>query len=99
MPEFKAEVKVTIKKSILDPQGRAVENTLKRLGHSKIENLRVGKYIELTLTGERAEVESQLKDIAANVLSNPVMEDVSYELTEMQTAPLATNAYADAAPE
>ena len=86
MPEYRAEVKVTIKKSILDPQGRAVENTLKRLGHSNIENLRVGKYIELVLSGERADVEAQLEDIAANVLSNPVMEDVSYELSEMQPA-------------
>ena len=63
-----------------------MENTLKRLGHSNIENLRVGKYIELVLSGERADVEAQLEDIAANVLSNPVMEDVSYELSEMQPA-------------
>ena len=86
MPNFRAQVEVTIKKSILDPQGRAVQNTLKRLGHSNIENLRVGKHIELELTGERAEVEAQLEDIAATILSNPVMEDVRFELEELQPA-------------
>ena len=86
MPRFRAQVEVTIKKSILDPQGRAVENTLKRLGHDNLENLRVGKYIELELTGERAEVEAQLEDIAATILSNPVMEDVRFELEELQPA-------------
>lgn len=86
MPEFKAIVKVMIKKSILDPQGRAVESTLKRLGHSNIEDLRVGKHIELFLTGEQADVEAQLKDIASSVLSNPVMEDVSYSLEQLEPA-------------
>lgn len=84
MPEFKANVIVTIKPSILDPQGRATEKMLERLGHSNIEDLRVGKHITLTLSGERAEVEAQLKDIAENVLSNPVMEDVRFTLEELQ---------------
>lgn len=84
MPDYKAVVNVMIKKSILDPQGRAVEKTLKRLGHKNLENLRVGKHIELNLSGERAEVEKQLADIASNVLSNPVMEDVSFTLSELE---------------
>ena len=84
MPEFKAVVTVLIKPSILDPQGRAVENTLKRLGHANLSGLRVGKHIELVLSGERGELEAQLKDIATNVLSNPVMEDVHYVLSEVE---------------
>ncbi len=86
MPDYKAVVTVMIKKSILDPQGRAVEQTLKRLGHKNLENLRVGKHIELNLSGERAEVEKQLAEIAQNVLSNPVMEDVSFTLEELELA-------------
>ena len=86
MPHYKAVVTVTIKKSILDPQGRAVAATLARLGHKNIENLRVGKHIELTLSGERAAVEAQLKDVAESVLSNPVMEDVVVSLTELGPA-------------
>lgn len=84
MPDYKAVVTVLIKGSILDPQGRAVENTLKRLGHTNLSSLRVGKHIELVLSGERAEVETQLRDIATTVLSNPVMEDVHYTLSEIE---------------
>lgn len=86
MPLYRAVVDVMIKPSILDPQGRAVKATLKRLGHENIDELRVGKHIELTLSGERSEVEAQLKEIAQNVLSNPVMEDVVVQLEEVHPA-------------
>jgi phosphoribosylformylglycinamidine synthase subunit PurS len=82
MPEFRAVVHVMLRRSILDPQGRAVEGTLHRLGHLNVGDLRVGKRIELTLSGERAEVEAQLREIAVRVLSNPVMEDVEFELSD-----------------
>ncbi|HEX7022710.1 MAG TPA: phosphoribosylformylglycinamidine synthase subunit PurS [Trueperaceae bacterium] len=84
MPEFKASVRVMLKKSILDPQGRAVENTLKRLGHDNVSRLRVGKLIELTLSGDRAAIETQLEDLARNILSNPVMEEASITLEELE---------------
>lgn len=80
MPKYHAVVRVTIKRAILDPQGRAVEGTLRRLGHDNLSDVRVGKHIELTLSGERDEVERQLEQIATDVLSNPVMEEVSFTL-------------------
>ena len=76
MSDFRAQVYVTLKRSILDPQGRTVEGTLGRLGHENVSDVRVGKYIELTLSGERDEVEAQVQEVARSVLSNPVMEDV-----------------------
>lgn len=86
MPEFRAVVHVMLRRSILDPQGRAVQATLARLGHDTITDLRVGKRIELTLRGERDAVEAQLQRIATTVLSNPVMEDVELELHELEAA-------------
>ena len=86
MPEFRAVVHVMLRRSILDPQGRAVEGTLHRLGHVGIGDVRVGKRIELTLTGERDDVLAQLGSIAERVLSNPVMEDVELELHEVDGA-------------
>lgn len=86
MPDYRAEVYVTLKRAILDPQGRTVENTLKRLGHDNLGDLRVGKYIELTLSGEREAVEAQLREIATEVLSNPVMEEVRFTLSEAERA-------------
>ena len=82
MSTFKAKVFGTLKPSILDPQGRTVERALSHLDHGNVSGVRVGKYIELTLSGSRAEVEAQLKDITENVLSNPVMEDARWELSE-----------------
>ncbi len=86
MPQYNAKVYVTLKPSILDPQGRTVERALSHLGQSNVSGVRVGKYIELQLTGERAEVEEQLRGMVQNVLSNPVMEDARWELSEASTA-------------
>lgn len=82
MPKYNARIYVTLKPSILDPQGRTVERALSHLNHNNVAGVRIGKYIELSLSGERAEVEAQLKDITENVLSNPIMEDARWELAE-----------------
>ena len=79
---YQAKIYVTLKPSILDPQGRTVERALSHLNHNNVAGVRIGKYIELNLSGEKAEVESQLKDIVENVLSNPIMEDARWELEE-----------------
>lgn len=86
MPEFHAVVHVMLRPAILDPQGRAVEATLRRLGHTNVGDLRVGKRIELRLSGERGEVERQLAQVVERVLSNPVMEDATFELSEVAPA-------------
>lgn len=82
--KYLAKVYVTLKKSILDPQGRTVERSLHHQGFENVQNVRVGKYIELVLTGEQSEVEAQLANISENILSNPVMESVRFELEAVQ---------------
>jgi len=82
VPTYRAVVDVLLKRSILDPQGRAVEATLRRLGNGNVSGVRVGKRIELVLEGERGEVERQIARIAQDVLSNPVMEDFEVSLEE-----------------
>jgi phosphoribosylformylglycinamidine synthase subunit PurS len=83
MPEFRATVVVRIKESILDPQGRALEQSLHRLGHPDVRDVRVGKHIEFTLSGERTDVERTVRHLAESVLSNPVMEDADITLLEL----------------
>jgi phosphoribosylformylglycinamidine synthase subunit PurS len=85
MPHYHAKVYVTLKPSILDPQGRTVERALSHLGQ-QASGVRVGKFIELQLDGERAEVQARLQEMATTVLSNPVMEDVRWELNEVGAA-------------
>lgn len=83
MADYQANIEVMLKRAILDPQGRAVETTLHRLGAKNVTDVRIGKHIELTLSGERAEVEAQLAELIERVLSNPVMEEATYTLTEL----------------
>lgn len=77
---YRAIVDVLLKRSIHDPQGRAVEATLRRLGHTNVSHVRVGKRIELVMEGSREEVERQLEAISRSVLSNPVMEEIEFTL-------------------
>jgi phosphoribosylformylglycinamidine synthase PurS subunit len=71
------EVVVSLKEGLLDPQGKAVEGSLPALGWSNVSRVRVGKHIELTVEADdEAEADRQVREIAARVLSNPVIEDV-----------------------
>ncbi|MGF7047578.1 phosphoribosylformylglycinamidine synthase [Paenibacillus sp. DS2015] len=78
---IKATVYVTIKKSVLDPQGVAVQGALHSIGFQEVESLRIGKYMELNLdTDDRAEAETRLKAMCEKLLANTVVEDYRYEL-------------------
>lgn len=81
--QWKAKFEVTLKKEVLDPQGKAVESSLNTLGYDNVSRVRVGKYIELILEAEgRDEAAAQAEEVATRLLSNPVIEDFSYELQE-----------------
>lgn len=79
---YRAVVDVMLKPSILDPQGRAVLQTLQRLGYDTVKDVRVGKRVELELEGERTEVDRQLAELSEKVLSNPVMETFELDLED-----------------
>ncbi len=70
-------VEVMLKPEILDPQGQAVLNALPRLGFDGFSSVRQGKRFELSVDGEVTdEVLAQVREAAATLLSNPVIEDV-----------------------
>jgi phosphoribosylformylglycinamidine synthase len=65
------------KAELLDPQGKATTGALARLGHGKFENVRIGKRFELTVEGAvTEEVKAEVRELAEQVLSNSVIEDV-----------------------
>ncbi|MDO4241651.1 MAG: phosphoribosylformylglycinamidine synthase subunit PurS [Microbacteriaceae bacterium] len=73
----KIVVEIMPKQELLDPQGKAVGSALQRAGHTAFSEVRVGKRFELTVEGEvSAELLEQAKQIAADTLSNSVIEDV-----------------------
>ncbi|GAB3274707.1 phosphoribosylformylglycinamidine synthase subunit PurS [Microbacterium lacusdiani] len=70
-------VDVMPKAELLDPQGKAVTGSLARLGHGTFRNVRIGKRIELTVEGEvTEEVLAEARQVADEILSNAVIEDV-----------------------
>jgi phosphoribosylformylglycinamidine synthase len=75
---MKAIVTVMPKASVLDPQGAATAGAMKHLGLEGIGRVRVGKVVEIDLTGPADE--AQLHTIARDLLSNPVIEDYTLEI-------------------
>jgi phosphoribosylformylglycinamidine synthase len=79
---FIARIQVTLRPSILDPQGKAVQHAIATLGVSAVKDVRIGKYVELTVD-ERSEegARKATEEVCKKLLANPVMEDFSFELT------------------
>ena len=79
---MKAKVYVTLKPSVLDPQGKAIHHSVELMGFEKITDVRQGKYFEIALDSGLSE--SDAKDaaerIAQDVLANPVIENYKVEI-------------------
>jgi phosphoribosylformylglycinamidine synthase PurS subunit len=76
---FHSKVFVTLKKSILDPQGKAVEQGIHSLGFDAVGDVRIGKYIEMDIdTNSREDAERITKEISDKLLANLVMESYSF---------------------
>ena len=84
---MKARVYVTLRQGILDPQGKAIEHSLRALGFKGVEGVRVGKYMEIELSdGSPERAGAQIRQMCEKVLANTIIEDFKFEL-ENPTAP------------
>ena len=72
---MRAKVIITPKREVLDPQGKTVQLALEHMGCAGVGEVRVGKYIEIELDGEREEVEKKLNEYVDKFLANPNIED------------------------
>jgi phosphoribosylformylglycinamidine synthase subunit PurS len=78
---MKAKIIVTPKKAVLDPQGKTVQNALEHMGFDGIGAVHVGKYLEIELPGADKEAwRKQINEACHKLLSNPVIEDYSFEI-------------------
>jgi phosphoribosylformylglycinamidine synthase len=76
----KAVVTVTLKRDVLDPQGRAIQRAAASLGYAGVRDVRQGKRFELQLEAtDRAAAERLVAELAAKLLANPVIEDFRVE--------------------
>ena len=80
---MKVTVFVSPKTTVLDPQGAAVEQAMKSLGHETVEGVRVRKTVTFEMSGEDSpEMRSKLDKLCDGLLSNPVIEDYRFEIEE-----------------
>ena len=79
---MKAKVYVTLKPSVLDPQGKAIHHSVELLGFENVADVRQGKYFEIVLntTLSEADAKAAAEKIAKDVLANPVIEDYKVEI-------------------
>ena len=85
--QYQAKIYVTLRPSVLDPAGAAVRSGLHSLGYDTVENLRIGKYLELTFSApNEVKAREHLDRMCDRLLANPVIEVYRFELTEMAQA-------------
>ncbi|QOR66877.1 phosphoribosylformylglycinamidine synthase subunit PurS [Cytobacillus suaedae] len=80
---FKVKVYVTLRESVLDPQGNAVKNSLHSMEYNEVKDVRIGKYMELTIEDSNRDIDVIVKEMCERLLANVVIEDYRYEVEEV----------------
>lgn len=81
--KFLSKIRITLRKGILDVQGKAVENALHSIEFPMISNVRIGKFVELEIEAENRSQALYLVDAACKkLIANPIIEDFEIELIE-----------------
>ncbi|MEM8718047.1 MAG: phosphoribosylformylglycinamidine synthase subunit PurS [Cyanobacteria bacterium P01_G01_bin.39] len=84
--KYQARIYVTLRSSVLDPAGTAIESGLNQMGYTEVESVRIGKYIELQLSADNEEQAKQhLDEMCDRLLANTVIENYRFEMTELAT--------------
>jgi len=80
---MRVKIFVSLKKGVLDPQGKAIERSLHTLGYSEVQDVRMGKYLEIEMTAEsRQTAELRVREMCDKLLTNTVIEDYRFEIQE-----------------
>jgi phosphoribosylformylglycinamidine synthase len=78
-----AKIYITLKTGVLDPQGKAVKHSLETLNFKEVEDVRIGKFVELKLKNvSKADAEKHVKDMCERLLANTVIESYRFEIME-----------------
>lgn len=77
---MRVKIFVSLKEGVLDPQGKAVERSLHSLGFGEVQDVRVGKYIEVSVDAPSQQAaEARVREMCDKLLANPVIEDYRFE--------------------
>jgi phosphoribosylformylglycinamidine synthase subunit PurS len=78
---MRVKIFVSLKNGVLDPQGKAVEQSLHTLGYKEVQDVRMGKFVELNLQADSREAaEGRIREMCDRLLANPVIENFYYEI-------------------
>ncbi len=81
---FEAHIHVTLKKSVLDPQGETVRSGLRNLGFQNVQDCRIGKFMVLRLEeADPAKASAQVEEMCRKLLANPVIEEYVFRISEV----------------
>ncbi|MBY8914157.1 phosphoribosylformylglycinamidine synthase subunit PurS [Bacillus sp. YC2] len=80
---YKVKVYVSLKESVLDPQGSAVQHALHSMTYNEVQGVRIGKYMELTIEKSDRDLDGLVKEMCEKLLANTVIEDYRYEVEEV----------------
>lgn len=78
----KVKIYVTLRESVLDPQGSAVKSSLHTMGYNEVADVRIGKYLELQIEPSERDIDGIVKEMCEKLLANTVIEDYRYEIEE-----------------
>lgn len=84
---FKAEIRVNLKHTVVDPQGQTVKHALESMGYGNLEEVRMGKFITIRLNSRnRHKAEEEVEAMCRRLLANPIIENYSFRITELRGA-------------
>jgi phosphoribosylformylglycinamidine synthase len=82
---YKVKVYVTLRESVLDPQGTAVKSALHSMSYNEVEDVRIGKFMELTIEKSDRDLDVIVREMCEKLLANTVIEYFRYEVQEVVT--------------
>jgi phosphoribosylformylglycinamidine synthase subunit PurS len=80
---YKVKVYVTLRESVLDPQGTAVKGALHSLSYKEVQDVRIGKFMELVIEKSERDIDVLVREMCEKLLANTVIEDYRYEIEEV----------------
>jgi phosphoribosylformylglycinamidine synthase PurS subunit len=80
---YKVKVYVTLRESVLDPQGTAVKGALHSLSYHEVQDVRIGKFMELIIEKSERNIDELVREMCEKLLANTVIEDYRYEIEEV----------------
>jgi phosphoribosylformylglycinamidine synthase subunit PurS len=80
---MRIKIFVSLRSGVLDPQGKAIERSLHTLGYGEVQDVRMGKYLELKIeAASRKAAETRIREMCDKLLANPVIEDYRFEIED-----------------